>query len=218
MDYEGNYFPDDEDISPKKAKRKKIIRRCVYVLLAAVYAVVFAVILSNCEPGMYKKPVFSDAANELYKSDPEGFEVYEVYPMTFMNYDGSVQVAGVAYAKTAGELELGIKYNSKLDNEETGFKVRFELTDTNGVIYETANVESADKGRYKYLRISFSGVDLPLDGNVYINGEASAATDGEGQMYKTYEYTLKIYKEGVEEPEEIAVFNNVTPIKLTSFR
>lgn len=216
IDYEGSYFPDDEDVPPKKAKRKKILRYCLYALVAAVYVVILSVILCNCEPGIYKRFVFSPAANELYEADPDGFEVYEIYPTTFMNYDGSVQIAGVGYAATAGELEIGVKYNKKLDGE--GEPVRFVLTDSNGGVYEICNTVGDEKGRYRYLRVCFAGVRLPLDENAYINPEVSGSAEGEGEMYQTFGYTLQIYANGAEKPDEITIFNSVMPIKLSKFR
>lgn len=218
MDYEGNYFPE-EDNSPKKVKiAKKTLRYILYGLVALVYLIAFTVIINNRELSMYKEYVFSPAASALYSADPDGFEVYELFPTTFMNYDGSVQIAGVGYAATANELELGIKYNQKLNNDETGYTPRFVLKDTNGSTYEICNVVNGKKGRYYYLRVCFAGVELPLEENAYINSDVSAAVEGEGEMYETFKYVLEIYTEGNDEPEEILVFNNVTPIQLTKFK
>ncbi len=235
MDYEGNYFPEDEEENTSKKGRviKKILRYALYSLVAIVYIAVFAVILNNCEPKMYEKYVFSPAANELYNADPDGFEFYEMFPTKFMNYDGSVQIAGVGYAKTAGELEIGIKYNKRLENKETGFKPSFVLTDTNGNSYEICNVVTDSQGRYNYVRISFKGVELPIEDNVYINPEVSEEVEGEGEMFETFKYKLKIYKEdtdknaadidngddpkGSKGAETITIFNNITPIQRVKF-
>lgn len=218
MDYEGNYFPDDdEEVSKSKKITKKVLRYSLLGLVAVVYIVVFAVLLNNCEPDMYESYVFSPEANSLYSEDPDGFAVYEVFPTTFMNYDGSVQISGVAYAHSANELELGIKYNSRLKSDGLP---RFVLTDTNGNVYESVVTASDTQGRYEYLRLSFKGVDLPLDENVYIDPELSAAVEGEGEMYETFSFTLQIYTthdEG-ETPEAIIIFNNVTPIKQIVFK
>lgn len=225
MDYEGNYFPDEEDErSSKAAKRvKKALHYSFYALVAIVYVVVLAVLLNNCEPDVYKDYAFSPGANELYEADPQGFEVYEL-PKVLMSYDGAVQIAGVAYSPTAAELELGIKYNRSLKGEKDGAPPRFELKDTDGRVYPVCNTESGKKGRYCYLRLSFSGVRLKLDENPYINPEASAAAEGEGEMYETFSLFLEIhrpngggYKDG-EGPEKITVYNNATPIGPAKFR
>lgn len=212
MDYEGNYFPDDEEeISRPKKVTKKVLRYSLLGLVAAVYIVVFAVILNNCEPDMYESFVFSPEANRLYSESPSDFEVYELFPTTFMNYDGSVQISGVGYAKTAQELEIGIKYNKRL--EEDGAP-RFVLTDTLGNVYDCVTTAADKQGRYNYIRLCFKGVALPLEENVYINPEVSAAVEGEGEMYETFGYTLQIHTSNDEEtPESILIFSNIMPIK-----
>lgn len=216
MDYEGNYFPDDEEeISKSKKITKKVLRYSLLGLVAAVYIVVFAVLLNNCEPDMYESFVFSPEANKLYGESPDEFEVYELFPTTFMNYDGSVQISGVGYACTASELEIGIKYNKRLESDTFP---RFELTDTDGNVYDFVTTATDKQGRYNYVRLSFKDVALPLEENVYINPEVSAAVEGEGEMYETFGYTLKIYtSEDEETPETILIFNNVMPIKQIVF-
>lgn len=196
MDYEGNYFPDEEDERSSKAARrtKKALHCFFYAAVAIVYIVVLAVLLNNCEPDIYKDYAFSPDANKLYEADPEGFEVYKLFPPVFMSYDGAVQIAAPAYSPTASELELGIKYNSSLKSEEDGAPPRFELKDTDGRVYPVCNSKSGKKGRYCYLRLSFSGVRLRLDENPCINPEASAAAEGEGEMYETFSLFLEIHR------------------------
>ena len=229
MDYEGNYFPDEEELTKGQKLRKRIIRYTLYGLVAIVYIVAFWVIFSNCEADIYEEYIFSDRANALYDQSPEDFEIYELFPTKFMNFDGSVQIAGVAYAHTANELELGIKYNKNLLTNDANELPEFTLTDTNGNIYKVCNTVTEEKGRYRYLRIAFEGVTLDLDCNTYINSEASVAADGEGQMYETFSYKLHIaYPEGADiktdtedkekGTDELVIFNNVTPIQLTKLK
>lgn len=218
MDYEGNYFPQEEEKQKSKFAKNagKALRFVLFGIVAVVYAAVMIVLLSNCEPKMYKEAVFSPTANRLYEADPEGFDVYELFPTTFMNYDGSVQIAGAMYSSTAKELELGLKYNSKLKTEDEAFP-QFVLVDTDGKEYSSVCNAYEKKGRYCYARISFCDVTFKLDENKYINPEASAATEGEGEMFETFNYTLKIYVEGQKEPETILIFDNATPIQLIEY-
>ncbi|MBQ3082285.1 MAG: hypothetical protein IJC49_07510 [Clostridia bacterium] len=231
MDYEGNYFPDEEEKELPRSKkiRKRIIRYILYGLVLFVYLVAFWVIFTNCEPSTYEEYVFSPEAREIYEKNPEEFMVYEIFPPVFMNFDGSVQLSGVAYAENAKELEIGIKYNKNLITNENGDKPLFSLVDTDGNVYEVCNTVEDDKGRYHYYRLSFKGANLDLDGNVYINSEASTAAEGEGEMFETFSYKLVItYPEGSdikldEEDEdkhkdEIVIFNSATPIQLTKYK
>lgn len=212
MDYEGKYFPDEEEETSKPRRvTKKVLRYSLLGLVAAVYIVVFAVLLNNCEPDMYESFVFTPEANRLYSESPADFEVYELFPTTFMTYDGGVQISGVGYAHTAHELEIGIKYNKRLEAEGLP---RFVLTDTDGNVYASVETAKDKQGRYNYVRLCFKNVDLPLEENVYINPEVSATVEGEGEMYETFGYTLQIYTSSDgETPEAITIFNNVIPIK-----
>ena len=77
--------------------------------------------------------------------------------------------------------------------------------------------------------MSFEGVKLDLDANVYINSEASTGAEGEGEMFETFNYKLVItYPEGSDikidtededkYSDEIVIFNNNTPIQLTKYK
>ncbi len=231
MDYEGNYFPDEEEEELPRAKkiRKKIIRYSFYSLIIAVYVIAFVVIFANCEHKIYEEYIFSPKANELYKADPDAFAVYELFPRVFMNYDGSVQISGVAYAENASELELGIKYNKNLLINEKGEGPEFSLVDSDGKVYKLCNSKAATKGRYNYLRLCFEGVVLDLDGNRYINSEASTAADGEGEMFETFNYKLVIkYPENADiktdaedeekETDAFVIFDGATAIQPVDFK
>ncbi|MBQ4648363.1 MAG: hypothetical protein IJB76_04295 [Clostridia bacterium] len=217
MDYEGKYFPDEdeEELSESRKKRKKVIKYSFYGLVALVYIVAFSVLFSNCEPNSYKELKFSAEAQTLYRQSPEDFTVYEMYPSIFMNYDGSVQIAGVFYSPTAKELEIGFKYNKKLVTDKG--EPKFSLIDTNGNSYEMS-VNSTDKsGRYLYARISYKGVELNLNENVYINPDYSDEAEGEGEAYDTFKCSLLIEYSDRDESEELVIFNSKTAIELSKY-
>lgn len=217
MDYEGKYFPDEdeEELSQSKKRRKKITKYIFYGIVALVYIVSFFILFSNCESDLYEEINFSEKAKKIYEEDPESFVVYEVHPQIFMNYLGSVQIDGVAYTPTANELELGIKFNKKLITD--GKEPRFLITDTNGNNYEVCSVITDEKGRYKYMRISYADIKLNLDENVYTNPNFKEAAEGEGEAFDTVKYTLIIeYSDGTES-ESIDIFNSKTAIELTEY-
>ncbi len=226
MDYEGNYFPDEEEKELPRSKRirKKIVRYGFYSLIAFVYLVAFWFIFTNCDSDIYEQYIFSPAARELYEKDPDNFAVYEIFPPAWMNYDGSVQVSGAAYAEPAGELEFCIKYNKNLLTNPEGELPQFSLVDTYGKVYTLCNTVEDNQGRYRFLRVSFSGVELDLDANVYINREASTAVEGEGEMFELFSYKLLIhYPENADikidpededkEKDELIIYNSNVPIQ-----
>ncbi len=218
MDYEGNYFPDEEESSQSKGKtvRKKIIRYGFFGLISLIYVVSFAILFTNCELDLYTQITFSKRAQQIYNESPEDFVVYEMYPQVFMNYDGSVQIDCVVYSPTVNELEIGIKYNKKLivdGNEPTFF-----LTDTNENSYNVCNVVSDTKGRYVYARISFEQVTLNLEENVYTNPDFSADAEGEGEAYDTLKFVLTIDYSDSKENEALSIFNSNTAIEIIDFK
>ena len=131
MDYEGKYFPDEdeEELSRGKKIRKKVYKYIFYGVVAIVYVITMMVLFSNCEPDLYKDVTFSSDAQKLYQDAPGEFEVYRVFPKIFMNYDGSVQIDTVAYTPTANEMEFGVKFNKKLIIGDK--KPTFTIVDTN---------------------------------------------------------------------------------------
>ncbi len=218
MDYEGKYFPDEDDIELSKGKklRKKIVKYSFYGIVAVVYIVSMIVLFSNCEPDMYKEVTFSKEAIMIYDKAPDKFEVYRIFPKEFMNYDGSVQLDTVAYTPTANEMEFGVKFNKKLINGEK--KPSFTLVDTNGNTY-TAIVTKEDRsGRYIYYRISFTNVKLNLEDNVYINPNNTPKAEGEGEAFDTLKYSFRIEYTDGKAPEELNVFNSNTAIEPMEFK
>ena len=218
MDYEGKYFPDDdeEDISKGKKIRKKITKYSFYGIILLVYVVTFSILFSNCEPDLFKTVMFSDEANSIYTNAPEEFVVYRVFPQVFMNYDGSVQIDTVVYSPTAKEIELGVKCNKKLS--ANGQKPTFTIVDTNGNVYKIVNIVSETKGRYEYSRISFGGIKLNLEDNVYINPDNASKAEGEGEAYDTLKFSFKIEYADGKETELLDLFNSKTAIELTEFK
>jgi len=230
MDYEGNLFPDEEEEELPRSKRirKKAVRYFFYSIIILVYLVAFWFIFTNCDSDIYEEYDFSPSARELYEKDPDNFKVYEIFPPSWMNYDGSVQIAGTAYAEAAGELEFCIKYNKNLLTNDKGETPEFSLVDTYGKVYKLCNTIEDNEGRYRFLRVSFSGVKLDLQDNVYINNEASTAVEGEGEMYETFSYKLLIHypenadiKTDVDDEDisndEIIIYNSNVPIQLGKY-
>ncbi len=239
MDYEGKYFPeeDDEEISKGKRRFKKIRRWIFYSIIITVYVVAFTVLLANCEPDMYEKYVFSKTARDMYEKSPEDFEVYEIFPQSWMTYDGGVQIKGIAYTPNTNEMEIGIKYNKKYI-DDNGVEPIFELHYVYGekdIKYDIVNTTEDKKGRYCYRRISYSIDPLILEDNPYINPESrddedSDVVDSEiaDEMTETYKYVLIIKypdstapnyndKDLDEQSRSIIVYNNKTAIQLTKY-
>lgn len=213
MDYEGKYFPDEEEkeLSKSQIRRKKFFKYSLYSIIILVYVIAFIVIFGNCEHSIYGDVTFSERARAIYKEDPSGFVAYEVHSQIFMNHDGSVQLDKIVFSPTANEMEFGIKYNKSLIVD--GKAPEFSLTDTHGNIYQVCFTKEAKKGRYVYSRVSFENVSLNLEDNIYINPELKDTVQGEGEDYESLKFSLVINYSSEAEPETLDVFSPTTAIE-----
>lgn len=239
MDYEGNFFPDkdDEELSVRKRRFKTARRWIFYGIIIIVYLISFTVLFTNCEPDMYEEYVFSENARDIYKESPDSFQVYEIFPQSWMTYDGGVQVKGVAYTPNTNEMELGIKFNKKYIDEkgnEPIFELHYIYGEQNKVLKITNTIDDK-KGRYHYKRISYVVDPIPLEENPYTNpdlishdSEEEESIDTEG-MVETFKYVLVIrYPENTApdyqdeeldyQSKNITVYNNNTAIQLVKYK
>jgi hypothetical protein len=175
MDYKGYNDRDEEELDPNNPwqtettkKVKRIFKIILYSISFIVYTVVFFVIFSSCNPGMFDKMFFSEHARQQAQQNPGSFMVYKLQPRDFMNYDGSIELANMYYAKNAEELEIGVKYNLKkiTDGRVEGALV-FVLEDSNGNYYTTVNEVYDSNRKYGYARVTFGSVKLTLPENAY---------------------------------------------------
>jgi hypothetical protein len=175
MDYKGYSDRDDDEEDPNnpfQTKTSKNVKRAFKIALYSIsffiYGVIFFVIFTSCEPGMFGKMYFSEQARSMPAQNPASFAVYKVQPQDFMNYDGSVELDNIYYARNAKELEVGVKFNlqkitgGKLDNA-----LVFILADSKGNYYTSVNQVSESNRKYGYIRVSFGGVNLDLQSNSY---------------------------------------------------
>lgn len=230
MDYEGKFFPDEPNENESKKVRitKKIFKYLFYGAVAAVYIACFAALLSGCESKLWKKVSLSDEANEVYLADKKGFELYKINPADFMNYDGSIEIAGVVYSPTVNEFELGIKFNKKLatvssdsadadvssENEYTDFPFEYTISDNAGNTYTLSARESDSKGRYRYERLRFDGIKIDLDNNSYVNYKYNSSIESDTSEPLVFGDNTSNFYESTD-PEEnfkltLKIYNPVT--------
>lgn len=228
MDIEGKHFPDEEDEHSSKTGKKlgKIGFRILVVCSAIVYIICFARIFSSCDSKLLEDITFSDKAVQKYYESPDDFMVYKINTRDFMEYYGTITLSDVFYAETAGELEIGIKYNTKITDAEKQnvsleegavmeeYPLVYSLTDQKGNKYEVCNRINTKKGSYKFERVSFSGLKIDFTNNYLNKGEYYAS--GEGVYFETEEsvsgekYTLEIYNPVTKESKKFVIYDNNT--------
>lgn len=235
MDIEGKYFPDEEDEHESKTGKKigKIVFRVLAICSAVVYAICFARIFSSCDSAMLDDITFSDKAIEKYYQSPEDFKVYQINTRDFMEYYGTITLSDIYYAETAGELEIGIKYNVKITDAEKQnvsveggteldeFPLVYRLIDQKGNEYTVCNRINDSNGSYKFERISFSNLKIDFTNN-YLNTNEIYAS-GEGIHFETEEsesgekYTLEIYNPVTKETKSFVIYDNNTSYREYKF-
>ena len=239
MDIEGKHFPDEEDEysikTGKKSKKRfgKIVFRVLAICSALVYILFFIRIFSSCDSTLLEEVTFSDKAVGIYYESPKDFVVYKINTKDFMEYYGTITLSNVMYAQTAGELEIGVKYNTKItdpakqnvsvENPENipEFPLVYKLKDQKGNEYPVCNRVNVEKGSYKFERISFSGLKIDFTDN-YLNTDKYYAS-GEGVHFDTEEteggekYTLEIYNPVTKETKSFVIYDNNTSYKSVEY-
>lgn len=238
MDIEGKYFPDEEDENQSKGwkKTKKVFKYLFYTVALLVYIIFFVRIFLSCDAELLEEIHLSDKAVQLYEQDKKSFEIYAINTKEFMNYDGTVQLKGNVYAKTANELEIGIKYNNKITkdsagNTADGYVLEYYLRDSKNNIYEVCNRVSETKNSYKYERVSFGGVELPLEQNdLNVSRDLSAEASGaviddvsdDDALYEdesgNIRYYLVIKNPITNTTEELLIYDNSTTYRAIEYR
>lgn len=155
----------DEVRDERESKSFRVIRGCFKGLLygasALVWILVLYTVFSTRESKLLDKMIFTDATQKL-ASENEEYQVYQFNTIDFMNQDGSITISSIWYSPESGELELGVKYNKKLTDSQTGDLILYVLKDENGNEYPVVHLEEDEIGRYGYARVCFSGVSLQL--------------------------------------------------------
>lgn len=172
MDYKGNYFKDDDENgyphSSKTPKRIKLFFKIImYSISLIVYVIIFFVIFSSCDPGMFDDMIFSERARGIAENS-DSFNVYKLQPTDFMNSSGSVQLKNIYYADDADELEIGVMFNlKKITDGKVNNALVYVLTDSNGSVYNMVNIRTASNRKYGYARVCFDRVKLDIVENAY---------------------------------------------------
>jgi hypothetical protein len=227
MDFEGKHFPDEEE--EQGSSKSKLIRKIFFRFLVfcslAVYIICFARIFSSCDASLLDDVTFSEKAVELYKKDPDNFKTYKINTKDFMEYYGTITISEVVYAETAGEIEIGIKYNKKITDLEKNnvsgefedFPLIYRLYDQKGKKFFVCNRINTSKGSYKFERVCFSGVQIDFAEN-YLN-VSEALVSGEDIYFETDEtskgqkYTLEIFNPILEKSDKFVIYDNNTSYK-----
>lgn len=203
MDFGGdNYNSDELDIATQKitaAKRFKLIfKTLMYFFVFLIYGILMLRFFLSCDSKLVEKVRFSDEVRELYNSDKDAFELYELHtPITF-NVPRTLLLKNIVYTPQGEELELGIKFKKTLVDGVTDPVLEYKLVDSGGNEYEISSRISDSRYDHGFERISFSKVKIDIDRNITKRFDEGESVD----LYRHNSYNEDDYEVNIEENED----------------
>lgn len=208
MDYQGNYFPEEQDENESKVYMnvKKGFKWTMYGISFIVYGILFFLLFINRDSNILETN-YMTSISQMEGIDKDDIDLYRINTKVFMNELGSLQLYNVDYAPEHKLVEIGVKYNAKkLTNEQYGDCLEYILTDSNGNEYKLVNKVFDDGGRYGFARICFEGIEFDFDSNdlkypYELEHAATPVLDASDVKFKrTYvNYTLAVYRKDTKE-------------------
>lgn len=227
MDYQGNYFPEDQDENESKIYRnvKRVFKWSMYGLSFVVYAILIFLLFVNRDSDILETNYMAELSG-MSEVDTNDIELYRINTRVFMNELGSLQLYSVDYAPEYGLLEIGVKFNAKkLTNDDHGDCLDYVLTDSNGTTYKLVNKVTDSGGRYGFSRLCFEGLNFDLKSNdlrynsALIKAATPATTD-DSKLWKRSEvkYSFKIYRKADGELlYDFLLYDNTTVFNSTDY-
>lgn len=214
MDYQGNYFPEDEDErqSVTYKRVKGFFKWTMYGISFVVYALLFYFIFVNRDPALLEENYMHTVAGYT-DTDFSGIDLLRINPPQFMNDDGSLQVYNVDYAPELGLMEMGIRFNAKkLTEGDRGDVLEYKLEDSDGNAYKLVHKITDSGGRYGFSRICFEGLKPDLSSNdleieKLLAAEVKEAAENDSRTYREYmNDTLREYPRSSYVKYELSIY------------
>lgn len=195
MSFSDQDFDEVRDERESKSFRvvKNVFKGILYGASALVWILILAVLFTTRESDLYTEMQFTDATQKVAE-ETEDYKVHQVIIMDFMNEQGSITLSSSTcfYASETGELEIGVKYNKKLTDNDTEDAILYELADKDGKVYPVLQVKEDAIGRYGYARVCFGEIDIPVNekGSLDFTGMGLTLTmyrKSDGALLATYD-------------------------------
>ena len=158
-----------------------------YLLIISVFAILFWRMFSSRNPKQTSELIWTKNSYAAYETLGNDLLIYTQDVGKTFDKDGKFSIYELRYIPATDELQFTIRYNkstigqladhlTKEAQEELGddftssdivkeetlpqFPFVFALRDDQGNVYTESEYNTFTKGRYNYIRIAFSGVDL----------------------------------------------------------
>ena len=151
----------------------KLLRRFLYLVIAAVYVVIFLRICAQRTPDVFRRIYWTEEAYAAALAADGGGKTLSVFgqePASAMAKDGRAAVSDVIYIKELCQIQFTLRFNKSTYgalNEKYGTSFEngdmpweFVLRDGGGTVYRGFSYIGEVSGRYTFFRAVFDGVDL----------------------------------------------------------
>lgn len=203
MDYQGNYFPEEQDENESKVYRiiKGIFKWTMYGISFIIYIILFYLMFVNRDSKILETN-YMGKLPQLTEVETEEMELYRINTKVFMNEDGSLQLYNIDYSDEYDIIEIGVKFNAKkLTDERYSNCLEYVLSDSEGNTYDLVNSVTDSGGRYGFARICFNNIDLDIESNdlrynnaLYGSVKPAFMTDNYSDTRTKTTYNLAIYR------------------------
>lgn len=180
---------------------KKFIKIFLTTILFAVIGLIVARAIVSSDRTVFKKFKVSRTTAEAYNETGGEMKIYSMPLKDKIAEQGYFAAYSMYFIPSTGEVQVTVRYNVKGAYDYTGtdsgedFAFRL-LNSESGKYYDAAAMESATRyGLYKYIKITFEGVDAAEEDELYLVMENSGGEVDrqcihyEDQPYR--EYKLK---------------------------
>ncbi len=155
---------EDEEVygydPEKKSLASRIFKYSMYGVSLLVYVLLLIRIIAACDGGVASKIILNEKAAALYP----GGEVIRVDFPTDEITDGAAFPQNAVYLKDAKVFQLTLKIRTKLlppSSEGCGYRVELKgLYGEEERVFPLSDHTVRDRFGYRYLRVSFNGVEL----------------------------------------------------------
>ncbi len=172
------YINENADIFDDESKKQNIVIRVLKWVCGAIILLICAILFYRCvssaDHAITDKVLMNDAFYEAYEENPEELKV-EKYgmqsPWVSIREGRLVEFNQLYYIPILQQMQFSIKYNEDLTNGEyTDIPFKLVLIDEMGNEYSEYWYETAQKERYKYIRVCFENINVYAD-SVDENGQ-----------------------------------------------
>jgi len=199
------YVNENADIFDDEPKKQNIVVRILKwigaIIVILICAILFYRCVSSMDHGIVDDVLMNEAFYSAYEENPDQLEV-EKYgmqsPWVAIREGRLVEFNELYYIPHLKQMQFSIKYNEDLPQcEYTGVPFRLTLVDDEGNEYGEYWYKTAQKERYKYIRVCFENIDIYTD-KVDEDGQeirrtyklVMEITDGNGGYKPLCEYSL----------------------------